>query len=496
MTHAAPEPLWRLRAYHLHRHTDVTTASPTTTPVLLSERDLLTDTCAIDTTVTTFAVKKSAAALATTQSIALYKANFSAVATVAERKKVMLTAGRQTSPFSGQDSGMPESAASAAVRRRDAAVSRYRTLGVIDLGVFQAEAVDVAKAEGVGAAVLADLEGEDDAEGLLPRLTDPGDETEHAFEVSIFLGDFTRTLCVSAALYANRADAGNVSTALAVFVPHSVSPSCAMRLSPHLRKQTGLMLTEEDALPAWPLPLRRRCRLANGHHFTFAFTPSLAQAKRPAFCAYEQVGGTAAAAAPGTRRQVSCALFLDVQLYTWYDAALAAMEADAVALKVAAAVTEVKAPSRTSAIATLGTQLAHPEYVESQPLKSPALDANCATTLCAAAEELRFAPSVAVVPLAGAANSVGGISRYKGTLWCTKATVGAGFWRADVAACVEELKAQLKADTDDPRQRRAFVRDCLLMALVAAAVAGFSGVLTGRVIKTARISRRRVLAGR
>ena len=61
-TAAAGKPTWWLHAYHLHRHTDATASDGA--PVLLSECDLLTDTCALDAVVTALTSKKAPRPLA------------------------------------------------------------------------------------------------------------------------------------------------------------------------------------------------------------------------------------------------------------------------------------------------------------------------------------------------------------------------------------------------------------------------------------------------
>lgn len=480
----AEEPLWRLKAYHLHHHADPV-ASPTTAPILLSERDLLTDACALDATVAAFETKKrNAITPAMTQSIALSARNFSRVAAVAN-----LTEPRH-SAFREHDSGMPESKPSAEVRKRDAVATRYSAVGVINLGIFQAEVADAPMV-----AALADLDGVDDDDPTLPDLTDPGDESDRAFEVHIFLADFSGVFCLSAALYANRRDVGNVSAALAMWLPPSVSPACAMRLTPQVRRSVGLSLTEGDVLPEWPLSEDGRCHLDRGQRFAFAFTPSQAQARKPSFCAYETADGVATPPVPGTRRHVSCEVFLDVQLLTWYSAAWREAKADAVAVKVAAAVTEVAATTRAGAPPVLGRLLSPAqERTQLKPLFAFGNPEN-ETDETVIPSSLPL-PARSAAPLAATSGHMGGISRYKGTLWCTAATVGSGFWFSDSAECADVVKRRLSTNRADARSHLTFIRDCVALSVVALAVAILSAVLSARAVKTVRFSRRRARSSR
>ncbi|KPA86522.1 hypothetical protein ABB37_00668 [Leptomonas pyrrhocoris] len=473
---------WRLQAYHLHHHADGTTAAASdAAPVLLSERDLLSDSCALDTVVTALAAKKNSAVASTTQSVSLHRQEFVPV------RAVVNPVTRRTSSVRENDSGMPESAASTELRKRDAAPTQLHAVGLVDLGVFQAESVEAAK---TAISPLTDVDGEDDGT-VLPVLTDPRDETERPFDVSFFLGDFTRTLCLGAAVYANAKDVGNRAAAIAVWVPHSVSPACAMRLSPFLRGSAGLSLTGEDLLQEWPLSQQQRCHLSQGHRFGFTFTPSQAQAKMPSFCAYEMTtAGVTVAPTPGTRRQLKCEVYVDLQVLTWYSETLAEIHANDTVVKIAAAVTEVVVPARGTA-PSAQTRASLPPYQADQLAAfTPQEESNQSRIAHpAAAREERFPRFMH--PLASTTNRVGEISRYKGTLRCTRAAVGRGFWFSGASECVEMAKERLTSNTDNQHRRFSLVRDCLLLLLMALAVAGFAGVLTGRVVKTVRSSRRR-----
>lgn len=488
-TAAAGKPTWWLHAYHLHRHTDATASDGA--PVLLSECDLLTDTCALDAVVTALTSKKSAATAGTTQSTDVHRHDFVPVTAVVSEAAPHISQPRL------KYSETPESVASAALRKRDVSPTQLHAVGMVDLGTFQAEVVDEAKN---GASPLGIIEDEEEAD-LLPAFTDLGDETERQFKVTFFLGDFTRTSCLGAAVYASEQDVGNLTAAVAAWLPHSVSPACALRLCPRLRTLTGLSLTEEDVLNEWPPSAEQRCHLSEGHSFIFVFTPSLAQAKSPSFCWYEQksTGAAAVAPTPGTRRLVRCQVYLDVQLLSWYGDTLAQIGQDATVVRVAAAVTEaVVAPTRLNAPAAVVHSVTAPRARRHAAEAALYMDNSSSAVSLAMSDEVRRSERAPfyrrqVRELAATTSRVGsGISRYKGTLRCTSAEVGSGFWFSAAKECAGVVKERLNRNTKKQRRRLPFVLDCLLLFLLALVVAAFAGVLTGRIVKTVRSSRRRV----
>ncbi|KPI86496.1 hypothetical protein ABL78_4436 [Leptomonas seymouri] len=478
---AVEEPSWRLQAYHLHRHADVaTSAFPYAAPVLLSEHDLLTDRCFLDTVATALAPIKRAATPAPTQWVNVRLRDFTPVQTTVD------LAASRVPPIRECNGWMPESAASVELRKRDAVPTQLHTVGLVDLGVFDAETVDVSKA---AAAPLSDLESGDKAVAVA-ALANLGDEMERQFEVNIFLGDFTRTLCLSAAVYANLKDVGNLTAAIKVWVPPSVSPACAMRLSPHLRGLVGLSLTREDLLQRWPPPPKQRCHLREGHRLTFTFSPSRAQAKMPSFCVYEKADGVAASPGPGTRRRVRCKVYLAVLAHNWFHRNLTEMKVKATAVRAAAAVTGAPTRARVRTMSALASQPFFPrpeERLEAVVLHGSS-NRSVATSVASTQELLSSGP---VHTLASATSGIGGISQYKDLLRCTRATVGSGFWFSDSSECVEVVNERLSDQAGSQHRQLSLFRDCLLLLVVALGVAGFAGLLTSRVVKTVRSSRGR-----
>jgi hypothetical protein len=489
--HAGDEPTWRLHAYHLHRPADVdptsavvmaTTASPI--PVLLSDRDLLSETCAIDTVVTALPLRKAkeGIAAAATQSVGLRRRDFTPVVAVVTPP----AAGRF--PAHLKQNAVPESSASAELRKRDAAPTQLHATGVVDLGVFQAATVD-----------MAALEGGTNASAVVTHSTELDDETSHHFDVSIFFGDFTRTTCIGAAVYATQTAVGNLSAAIMTWVPHAVSPACALRLSPFVRRFVGLTLTEDDLLQKWPPSREQLCHLGEGHKVTFTFSPSQALQQRRSFCSYEKSATavstttTTTTSSPGARRRVRCEVYLDLLLLSWYSATLSKTNANATIIKVAAAVTKSVTPTGAGAgfAAVAGLNLPPRQDGRRSALSLQEEQHNAggihSVTTPVEHDRSRYYAS----PLASTADNTAGTSRFKGTRWCTSASVGRGFWFSNAAECVDAVQARLDDTSGHQRRAFAFARDCLLLVVAALCVAGFSGLLTARVVGTVCRARRR-----
>ncbi|KAK7200862.1 hypothetical protein NESM_000144800 [Novymonas esmeraldas] len=434
ISHVTAEPInasWRLQAFHLYQRGDTsastTTTATTTNAVLLSDTDLVSETCTLDSVLESPSNRKSAPSPATTQSISLNMTKLVPIAPLPAKNTFAAatadaTRGVSTVAGAEEATAAVESEASASVRHRDATPTQLRSVGVLHLGVFAAE-------------VSGAYDADDTA--LLP-LTDASDETEREYEVSVFVGDLSRHLCVSAAVYATADAVGNLSRAMAVWVPSSVSPACALRVSPFVAGALRLPLDEEDVLTVWPPTREQQCRLNEANKFTFRFKPAQGLAKVPSFCAYEDTPSKTSTLDASNRRLVRCEVFLDLRATTWYAASLY-KNMDVASLRLAAAVSQTavsETPASSNAVASRG----------------------------------------------------GAASRWKGVTWCTSAQVGRGFWFSNASDCDATVREELSGVKGGVKSKSYVVLESVFVLLAAVATAGLSGVATFRLVGTPRPS--------
>lgn len=469
---ATASSAWRLQAYHLFQHSDAATlvtskTAATSAPTLLGDMDLMEDRCTLDSTLEVPSAKKSAAATATRQSLSLNLTRLAPIIpltgfAVRSRATARRVAEEVAVQRVNSDTAPAESPASAAVLQRAVEPTLLHSVGTLHLGVFLAESVDgFVGARAGGDEGLADGGTTDGNDGAaLEPLTDAGDETDREYDVTVFVGDLSRHLCVSAALYPTLATVGDHAAALAVWVPPSVSPACALRVSPLLARDLQHPFVDADLLSTWPPTREEQCRVSEATEFRFRFKPALALAKAPSFCVYEDTQNVTAAPLSGSRRQVRCEVYLDVHVTTWYADSLFT-NADVASLKLVAAVTEAS----TTAAAATGVDTG------------------------------RTAAGVRHVSTDGEVSTPGSAAgRWKGAAWCTTAQVGRGFWFSDALDCAEAVQEELSGMKSGVVIKSYVAVESVALSFGAVALVVVSALATSYSINAVRARRSRRIA--